>query len=151
MGRSLNAGTANTAALNGTNSVVTVTAKDAFAKGDPVFMDYSTGDVLNLNACASTNALAAGAAYVSGLANVTAGGQNYTSTCPLSHSNGDYTIVTSIFNSSATSLLIEATRYNKQGRVLFYRILDYLSTGAAGSPYSLVGTVLPNEIGRAHV
>ena len=148
MGRSLNSGTLTTNGAGGaTSSVVSITGTDAFTKGDPVFLDYSSGEVIKMNDVPAAAALAAGSTVVfpvvSPLTTPTRG------STVLSLGDGSHIVFSNTWSSGASQGRFEVFKYSDQSRLLNATTVEtfsgshnceviatLLSTGNIGVVYS---------------
>lgn len=139
MGRSLNSGTLTTNGAGGaTSSIVSITGTDAFAKGDPVFLNYSSGDVIKLDSVPPNLALAAGNS--SDRIQSSFSGTNGASATVVVGDGGTVR-VSLTYSSGSTNIRLEAFKYNAQGALIATNTL--LAASASGiSRYTAVATLL---------
>lgn len=159
MGRSLNSGTLTTnGGGSAATSSVSITGTDAFAKGDPVFLDYDSGEVIGLNSTHITTALAAGYGSTS-VASSLAGTIVKRASTIEELGDGTYILAATTWNSGSGTGLTEVKRFNFQGKLLnsrslrayssdptAYIITSLLSTGNIGLVYSTQSNILAWEI-----
>lgn len=141
MGRSLNSGTLTAnGSGSATSSVVSVTGVDAFAKGDPVFLNYATGDVIKASPTFAPLSLAAG--YSSSRLQTTLANPTNGASTVVVLADGSHVVLSISHTSGTTTSRIEAFKYSSTGQLLFQKTL--FSTTSGVNTCTIVATVLAN-------
>lgn len=144
MGRFLNSANFGTLTPNasGSSSMVTLTGRDAFARGDIVFIDVASGAAVNMNTTAATNAAAAGFSATTQPA-FNPFGTRASCSASVQLADGSYVIFSMAVNSTTdTNQRILVHKYNKNGVLSPGCPRAFVVSVGAGSQYMLMATLL---------
>lgn len=147
MGRSLNSSSLGVADRNasGSNALITLTGRDAFNKGDLVYVDYKSGNVVNLSGTPLSLAVTAGPA-ADFTAHASANGTAASSSAAVTFANGDYATVVNTWSSTTdTNQRLTISRYSNGGALQQSKTVIVGGSNPAGQ--GLVACPLQDGIG----